>query len=86
MSATNRGYSQFGEDTLPLPTKHLTSGEVLKFRDKAFDEYYSSEAYLTMIEKKFGPKTVEHIKKMCSVKLRRKYYDADEEIHFHRSE
>ena len=79
------GYSQFGEDTLPLPTKHLTSGEVLKFRDTAFDEYYSGEEYLLMIEKKFGTKTVEHIKKMCSVKLRRKYYDADEEIHFHRS-
>jgi len=67
------GYSQFGEESFPLPTKYLSGGEVLSFRDKAFDDYYSDPRYLNMMEKKFGSKTVEHIKKMCAIKLRRKY-------------
>ncbi|MBF0483070.1 MAG: cobalamin-dependent protein [Candidatus Omnitrophica bacterium] len=68
------GYAQFSEDTFPLPTKYLSSGEVLKFRDQAFDDYYSDPKYLARMEKIFGPLAVEHIKEMCSIKLRRKYY------------
>lgn len=67
------GYAQFSEETLPLPTKHLTSGEVLAFRDAAFDEFHSMPAYLAMMEKKFGPRTVEHIKEMLKLKIKRKY-------------
>jgi len=83
LPSTWSGYSQFGEDALPLPTKHLSSGEVLRFRDKAFDDYFNEPEYLRMMEKKFGSKTVEHIKAMCSMKLRRKYYNRDDKIHFH---
>jgi len=79
------GYAQFSEDTLPLPTKHLAPGQVLKFRDQAFDDYYRDPRYLKRIEEKFGTKTVAHIKEMCSVKLRRKYYDSNEEVFFHNS-
>ena len=79
------GYAQFSEDTLPLPTKHLTSGAVLRFRDNAFDDYYNDPRYLKMMEEKFGAKTVEHIKKMCSMKLRRKYYEQEDPVHFHPS-
>ena len=82
MPASWAGYAQFSEETLPLPTKHLTSGEVLRFRDKAFLEYHTSPRYLAMIEKKFGSKAVEHIKRMCAVELKRKYDDND--MHFHR--
>lgn len=77
------GYAQFSEDSLPLPTKHLTSGQVLKFRDQAFDNYYQDPRYLARIEEKFGTKTVLHIKKMCSVKLRRKFYVQNEDVFFH---
>jgi anaerobic magnesium-protoporphyrin IX monomethyl ester cyclase len=78
------GYAQFSEDTLPLPTKYLTASEVLKFRDRAFDEYHTSPVYLEMIERKFGPKAVAHIKQMCALKLRRKHYDEQNSVHFHR--
>lgn len=78
------GYAQFSEDTLPLATKYLTPGQVLKFRDQAFDNYYSDPRYLKRVEEKFGPKTVAHIKEMCSVKLRRKYYDLNDDIFFHK--
>lgn len=67
------GYSQHSEDTLPLPTKHLTAAEVLRFRDQAFQTCYSSPRYLDMVNKKFGPDTVAHIKQMASHKLVRKY-------------
>jgi len=77
------GYAQFSEETLPLPTKHLTSGEVLRFRDKVFTEYHTSPQYLKMIEQKFGVKAVEHIKRMCAVQLKRKYVDSD--AHYHSS-
>ncbi|MFA5088781.1 MAG: radical SAM protein, partial [Candidatus Omnitrophota bacterium] len=79
---TWNGYAQFSEDTLPLPTKHLSSGQVLRFRDQAFDQYYSDPGYLEMMMKKFGAKTVEHVQEMCSVKLKRKYYDFDGQFRF----
>ena len=67
------GYSQLGENTLPLPTKHLTAGQVLKFRDEAFVEYYSDGEYLRMIREKFGPETEAHILEMLDHKIVRKH-------------
>jgi radical SAM superfamily enzyme YgiQ (UPF0313 family) len=65
------GYSQHSVDSLPLPTRYLSAGEVLRFRDEAFQVYFSSPKYLTMIERKFGANTVADVKKMASHKLRR---------------
>lgn len=65
------GYSQHSADTTPLPTKTLTSREVLEFRDAAFHSYYEDERYLSMIERKFGSKAVEHIKHMTETRLSR---------------
>jgi radical SAM superfamily enzyme YgiQ (UPF0313 family) len=67
------GYSQLGYETLPLPTKHVTAEEVLRFRDNAFREYYSSPQYIKMIEEKFGPKAVAHIGDMLKHKIRREW-------------
>ena len=67
------GYSQHAVDTLPLPTRHLSSAEVLRFRDDAFQIYFNSPRYLDMITQKFGPETTEHIREMASHKLVRKY-------------
>ncbi|MBI2437746.1 MAG: cobalamin B12-binding domain-containing protein [Lentisphaerae bacterium] len=67
------GYSQLSPETLPLPTKHLTSAEVLHFRDQAFQNYFSNPAYLAMIEKKFGPSAAAEIKKMLQGEIKRKY-------------
>lgn len=66
-------YSQFSEETLPLSTKCLSSSEVLRFRDKAFNEYHSSSRYLNMIDKKFGPDVVEYIQNMLNYKIPRKH-------------
>ena len=42
------GYSQHAVDTLPLPTG-LPAGEVLPFRDQAFDVYFTHRSYLEMV-------------------------------------
>jgi len=67
------GYSQHAVDTLPLPTKYLSAAEVLRFRDHAFQVYFSSRKYLDMITRKFGPETAQHIRDMASHDLIRKY-------------
>jgi len=67
------GYSQHAIDTLPLPTKHLSGAEVLRFRDHAFDVYFNSPRYLDLITRKFGLETARHVREMTSHKLERSY-------------
>jgi len=67
------GYSQLGEDTLPLPTKHLAAAEVLAFRDEAFVEYFSNPAYLAMVRRRFGPQVQAHILEMLDHKIVRQH-------------
>ena len=67
------GYSQHAVDTLPLPTRYLAAGEVLRFRDDAFQKYYSNPSYLDLIRSKFGAETMAHIHSMASHRLQRQY-------------
>jgi anaerobic magnesium-protoporphyrin IX monomethyl ester cyclase len=67
------GYSQHAVTTLPLPTRHLSAGEVLRFRDHAFHVYYSHPRYLEMIREKFGEDTLAHIREMTSHRLERQF-------------
>jgi len=66
------GYAQLGYETHPLANEQMTSAEVLAFRDKAFNEYFSRTEYLSMIRGKFGQKAVEHIKGMLKHKIKRR--------------
>ena len=68
-----QGYSQYSFETLPLPTKSLTSGEVLSFRDYAFHAYYENPHYLDKINRLFGSKTVQHIQKITEHRLKRRH-------------
>jgi radical SAM superfamily enzyme YgiQ (UPF0313 family) len=70
------GYSQHAVDTLPLPTRHLSAGDVLRFRDDAFHAYFTDESYLRMIRGKFGDETVHHIHEMTSHRLERRHATA----------
>jgi radical SAM superfamily enzyme YgiQ (UPF0313 family) len=67
-----RAFSQHSYEAIPLPTKHLAPRDVLAFRDKAFDTYFGNQDYLSMIARKFGSRTVQHIEKMLEVTLERK--------------
>lgn len=71
------GYAQFSQETYPLPTKYLSSADVLRFRDRAFEEFYSSPKYIEMIRQKFGQDTAEHIKEMLKRKLHRKLLEEE---------
>ena len=74
------GYSQHAVDSLPLPTKHLPAGEVLRFRDRAFQKYFTSPRYLKMAAQKFGPDTVAHIQTMTSMPALVRKFMAEEEV------
>ena len=65
------GYSQHSYESKPLPTKHISSSEVLSFRDKAFNEYYKNDKYLSYIEEKFGKETKKSIEDMTKHTLKR---------------
>jgi len=70
--STWSGYSQYSYDCHPLRTKHLTSEDVLKFRDKAFKTYYTNPDYLSMMLDRFGEETIQDISKVVAIKLKRK--------------
>lgn len=65
------GYSQHSKDAFPLPTKTLSSCEVLEFRDKAFVCYFSRLAYQAMIERKFGVRARQEIEAMLAIPMER---------------
>jgi hypothetical protein len=67
------GYSQHAVDTLPLPTRSLTAAEVLRFRDRAFQAYFTDPGYLAMIERKFGVDTAAQIREMTAYRLVRQH-------------
>jgi len=69
LPATWNGYSQYSRDCLPLPTKYLTGGQVLAYRDYSFDAYYKNPRYLSMIRRKFGEETMRHIQTMAEKSL-----------------
>ena len=68
------GYSQHSYECLPLPTNKISAEQVLRFRDKAFNTYFTNPKYLGMVEDKFGIKARKHIEEMTKVKLKRKLF------------
>jgi radical SAM superfamily enzyme YgiQ (UPF0313 family) len=66
------GFSQHSYDCLPLPTEKVSAAEVLRFRDEAFDRYFTGKRYLDSVTQKFGWDTRRHIESMTRHKLRRK--------------
>lgn len=67
------GYSQHSKNCLPLSTKYISGGEVLGFRDYAWDKYFTSSQYLELLEKRFGLGTRKHIEELTQTKLDRNY-------------
>lgn len=73
---TWRGYSQHNDDCRPLDTEHVDAATVLRFRDEAFNTYFTNPRYLEMIERKFGAETLAHVKDMTKYRLTRKLLQA----------
>lgn len=72
MPQSFEAYSFLGYECFPMPTKYLTPGEVLSFRDRAFQTYFSRPDYLSMVEAKFGKGAGENIQKLAAIKLKRR--------------
>ncbi|MBA1437674.1 MAG: cobalamin B12-binding domain-containing protein [Epsilonproteobacteria bacterium] len=66
------GYSQHSYNMQPLPSKHLSTKEIVKFRDDAFHEYFENPKYLDMLEAKFGKEVREHMQSVTKTRLKRK--------------
>lgn len=67
------GYTQLGYECHPLPTRYLSSKEVLEFRDYAFRAFFEdNDNYFRMIIKKFGQEAMDYMKEMLGSRLKRK--------------
>ena len=55
-----------------MPTRALSSEQVLAFRDRAFAGYFSGRRYLDMVRAKFGAEVEAHVQDMTRVALPRK--------------
>ncbi len=69
------GYSQHSFDAKPLRTEKVSAGQVLKFRDEAFHEYFANPRYLDMVTQRFGWDTRKHVEQMSKHRLKRKLVD-----------
>ena len=63
-------FAQMSPAFKPVPTRHLSGQDVLKFRDAAFNEYFGGERYLSMMRIRFGQSVVEEIRAMLAINIR----------------
>ncbi|AXS40636.1 radical SAM protein [Breoghania sp. L-A4] len=69
---TFEGFAFLSYEAEPVRTKYLTSAEVLKFRDEAWQTYFSNEAYLKLVESRFGEQERRNVEEMSKIKLKRR--------------
>jgi anaerobic magnesium-protoporphyrin IX monomethyl ester cyclase len=56
----------------PMRTKYLSAAEVLKFRDEAWQTYFTNPDYLDLVEKRFGLVERSNVEDMSKISLKRK--------------
>lgn len=66
------GYGFLAYECQPLPTRHLSAAQVLGFRDEAWRSYFTSPAYLDLVERKFGVLQRRNVEEMAKIRLKRK--------------
>ncbi len=66
------GYAFLSYESQPLPTKYVSSAEVLKFRDDAWQTYFTNPAYLGLVERKFGLQERKNVEHMATIPLKRR--------------
>jgi len=72
LPSSYEGYAFLSYECEPLPTKHLSAAEVLRFRDRAWQTYFTNPAYLDLVERKFGAKERQNVVDMAAIPLKRK--------------
>jgi anaerobic magnesium-protoporphyrin IX monomethyl ester cyclase len=66
------GYAFLSYECQPLPTKHLSAAQVVKFRDEAWQKYFTNPAYLDLVERRFGAQERKNVQDMASIRLKRR--------------
>ena len=67
-------YGFFAPDALPLRNKNISATEILDFRDAAFEKYFSSESYQSLVTDTFGGHITDFINsKILSKKILRNH-------------
>lgn len=66
------GYAFLSYECQPLPTKHLTAEQVLRFRDEGWRKYFTNPQYLDMVGRTFGAAQRQNVERMAAVRLKRK--------------
>ena len=64
-------YSFHSYTTVPVPNEHLTSEEILRFRDEAYIKYHTNPKFLEKVRAKYGDQAVENILNNTKIKLKR---------------
>ncbi|WP_128001507.1 B12-binding domain-containing radical SAM protein [Piscinibacter defluvii] len=66
------GYAFLSYECEPLATKHVSAADVLRFRDNAFQTYFTNPAYLDLVETTFGVPQRRNVEDMTKIRLKRK--------------
>lgn len=65
------GYAFLSYESHPLPTKYVSSADVLRFRDQAWKTYFTNPLYLDLLERKFGLQERRNVEDMTKIQLKR---------------
>ncbi len=68
----HEGYGFLSYECEPLPTKYLSAADVLKFRDEAWQKYFTYPKFLALVETRFGALQRKNVEEMTKIKLKRK--------------
>lgn len=66
------GYAFLSYECEPLATKHVSAADVLRFRDDAFQTYFTNPAYLDLVGSTFGAPQRANVEEMTKIRLKRK--------------
>ncbi len=66
------GYAFLSYESQPLATKYLSAAEVLRFRDQAWQKYFTHAPYLDLVERRFGADERKNVEAMTQIRLKRK--------------
>ncbi len=66
------GYAFLSYESQPLPTKYLSAADVLRFRDRAWQKYFTNPDYLSLVAARFGAQERRNVEDMAKVPLKRR--------------
>jgi anaerobic magnesium-protoporphyrin IX monomethyl ester cyclase len=72
LPSSYEGYAFLSYESEPLPTRHISAADVLRFRDRAWQAYFTNPAYLELVERKFGAAEKKNVEEMASIRLKRR--------------